>query len=165
MKRLFRAIFPIVSILFYVNGFAQLKNASVSQLGFMTGIWVQKTVSGEIEEFWGKPIGDNMVSSFRYVKNGKVAFYEFVVIEQTDTVPVMRIRHYNRGSIGWEDKNDPLNMPLASLTDNEAEFISLNGAVHLIYKRVDGENLQAILNEKGKDGVWNKEVFSYKLTQ
>ncbi|MHA4812545.1 DUF6265 family protein [Flavitalea flava] len=64
-----------------------------------------------MEEFWGPPIGNNMICSYRCVKDGKVVFYEFVVIEQKDTlsesVPVMILRHFKPGSISWEDKDKP----------------------------------------------------------
>lgn len=61
-----------------------------------------------MEEFWGEPMGDSMISSFRVVKEGKAAFYEFVVIEEQNQVPVFKMRHFNRGSIGWEEKDRPL---------------------------------------------------------
>jgi len=155
----------VLSLLYSTESFAQSIKANINQLNFLTGTWVQKTKLGEMEEIWGKPIGDNMASTFRYVKDGKVKFYEFVVIEQTDSVPVMKIRHFNRGSIGWEDKENPLLMPLTKLTNNEVEFISLSGIVRLTYKRVDPNNMQVILNEKDKQGMWNKETFNYVLSQ
>jgi hypothetical protein len=60
----------------------------------------------------GTTNGRYMVSTFRCVKDGKVVFYEFMAIEQSDSIPVMKLRHFNKGSIGWEDKDKPYLMPV-----------------------------------------------------
>ena len=154
----------LMAFLFYsASTFAQLKSASINDLAFMTGTWFNKNGSVGMEEFWGKPMGDNMASTFRYIKKGKATFYEFVVIEQTDSVPVMKIRHFNRGSIGWEDKDKPFLMPLVKLTQDQADFQSVDKSVYLIYRRLSPMRMDAILEEKNKEGLMHKEVFSFTL--
>jgi hypothetical protein len=142
---------------------AQLKKASVNDLAFMAGTWTLKHEWGDMEEFWAPPMGDNMVSTFRCVKDGKVVFYEFMVIEQTDSIPVLKLRHFNKGSIGWEDKDKPYLMPVIKLSTNEVVFESLDKAVLITYKRIGPLKMDCILDEKGKDGKWKKDVFNYTL--
>jgi len=153
----------ILLLLSSLNTHAQLKTASVKELSFMAGTWAQKNKWGDLEEFWGLPMGDNMVSSFRCVKDGTVTFYEFVVIEQEGAIPVMKIRHFNRGSIAWEEKDKPYLLPLTGLADKEATFEALDKSVRLTYKRVATDKLDVILNEKDKNGAWKKDVFNYLL--
>ncbi|MFA6085291.1 DUF6265 family protein [Mucilaginibacter sp.] len=144
---------------------AQLKKAYVKDLAFMTGTWTLKHEWGDMEEFWGQPMGDNMVSTFRCVKNGKVVFYEFMAIEQSDSIPVMKLRHFNKGSIGWEDKDKPYLMPAVKIAANEVVFESLDKAVRITYKRINPLKMDCILDEKDKDGKWKKDVFNYALVK
>jgi hypothetical protein len=158
-----RSILPaIISvILISGNSFAQATKASVSQLAFMAGTWTQKSTWGDMEEFWGEPMGDSMVSSFRVVKDGKAAFYEFVVIEEQNQVPVFKMRHFNRGSIGWEDKDKPLLFYLVDIQKNKADFELKDKSVHLTYQLVSPDKLDVILFEKDKKGKLQKDVFNY----
>ena len=129
----------------------------------MAGTWTLKHKWGDMEEFWGPPMGNNMVSSYRCVKDGKVVFYEFVVIEQTNGLPIMKMRHFNPGNIGWEEKDKPLSYKLISLTKNKAVFESPEKTLKLIYERLNHVKMNVILDEKDKNGIWQKEVFAYTL--
>lgn len=142
---------------------AQSKTKSVKDLAFMTGTWTLKHQWGDMEEIWGVPMGDNLVSTFRCVKDGKVVFYEFMTVEQTDSIPIMQLRHFNKGSIGWEDKDKPYLMPAISLTKNAVVFESTDKTVRITYRRISPLKLDCILDEKDKTGTWKKDVFSYTL--
>lgn len=142
---------------------AQLKNANVSQLGFMAGSWTLKHKWGDMEEIWAPPMGDNLVSTFRCVKDGKVVFYEFMVVEQSSTGPVLKLRHFNRGSIGWEEKDKPYLMPAIKLIGKEVTFESTDKSVRITYGRISPTRLDCILDEKDKKGIWTKESFNYTL--
>jgi len=148
-------------LLFCFSGAAQVKKATVKDLAFMTGTWVQKTDWGNLEEFWSAPEGESMMSSFRCVKDGKALFYEFVVIEQDGHLPVMKMRHFNRGSIGWEDKEKPLLFPLAELKGTYAVFESENRTIRLSYQLIGKNKLSVILEEKDKSGKQKKDIFSF----
>jgi hypothetical protein len=152
-----------LSLLLITGSYAQSIKANVKDLSFMAGTWVLKHKWGNMEEFWGPPIGDNMVSSYRCVKDGKVVFYEFVVIEQTNGTPVMKMRHFNPGSIGWEEKDKPLSYNLIALTKNKAIFESVDNQVKLTYQRLNLQRMDVLLNEKDKKGIWQTDVFKYML--
>jgi len=153
----------LLLLLLVVSGFSygQGSKASVRDLAFMSGTWVVKHEWGDMEEFWGPPMGNCMISSYRCVKDGKVVFYEFVVIEQSGNVPVMKLRHFNPGSIGWEEKNTPLDYPLISLEKNKAVFGPGDQSLKLSYALVSGK-LEVVLEEKNKKGEWEKTVFLYE---
>ncbi|WDF54741.1 DUF6265 family protein [Mucilaginibacter sp. KACC 22063] len=143
-------------------GYAQ-KKASINDLGFMSGTWTQKHEWGDMEEFWGPPMGNNMICSFRCVKDDKAIFYEFIVIEDTDGVPVMKLRHFKPGNIASEDKGSPLSFPLMSLDTNMAVFESPDHLTQLIYHRTGTRTMDALLKTKGKQGEWKTETFNYSL--
>ncbi|TWR31325.1 hypothetical protein FPZ43_02285 [Mucilaginibacter pallidiroseus] len=140
---------------------AQNKQKSVTSLAFMAGDWRLKHKWGDMQELWSAPYGDNVMGTFRCVKDGKVVFYEFMVVEQGPDVPVLKLRHFNKGSIGWEEKTKPLSMPAIDVSNNQAVFLSIDKKVKITYERIGANNMDCILDEKGKDGKWTKEVFSY----
>ena len=146
-----------------LSAFAQVKNVTVKDLAFMAGTWTQQHKWGDMEEFWGPPMGDNLVCSFRCVKDGKVVFYEFITIEQGNTGPVMLIRHFNKGSIAWEEKDKPYTLPLIRFEKDEAEFEALDKQVRIVYKRLSPDKMDSYLYEKDKAGQWQKDAFNYTL--
>ncbi|MBE9463339.1 DUF6265 family protein [Dyadobacter subterraneus] len=151
----------LLFLLLSAASYGQEFKASISDLAFMSGTWTMKHEWGDMEEFWGPPMGNSLISSYRCVKDGKVVFYEFVVIEQGENVPVMKLRHFNPGSIGWEDKNSPLEYPLSSLSKNKAVFEAKDKSLRLIYQLVN-ENLEVVLEEKNKNNEMEKMVFAYR---
>ncbi|MFD0793771.1 DUF6265 family protein [Mucilaginibacter litoreus] len=161
MKKL--SLIVIILINTAISAFAQKGKASISDLNFMTGTWTLKHKWGDMEEIWSKPMGDNLMSTFRCVKDGKVVFYEFMVVEQAASGPVLILRHFNKGSIGWEDKDKPYLMPAVAVTKNQVAYLSKDKKVLITYKRLSTQRLDCILDEEGKDGKWTQEVFSYTL--
>ncbi len=101
-----------------------------------------------------------MLSSYRCVKDGKIVFYEFVVIEQKGQVPVMYLRHFNPGSVGWEEKDAPNPYPLISLKKNHAVFKGADGT-ELSYTLKAPDKLMVTLKEKNKEGKEEITMFPY----
>src|SRR5512134_3551134 len=98
------------------------KVSSLADLAFITGHWSGELDGGTTDEHWSAPSGDNMMGVFRYVKNGKAVFYEMLLVEMTATGPVLRLKHFNPGLIGWEEKDQAYSYPLVELEKNKAVF-------------------------------------------
>ena len=133
----------------FTTAFSQAarQKIKIADLQFMAGQWKTSSDWGEMDEFWSSPNGNCMMCTFRCVKEGKVVFYEFIVIEQneTDEVPVMKLRHFNPGSIGWEDKENPYLYPLISLQGRKAVFERPDKKTSLSYERVSENTLKSVL--------------------
>jgi hypothetical protein len=155
--------FVFVFLLILGSAFGQIRT-KLHELNFISGKWVGQMTWGDLEEYWSEAMGDNMVCAFRCVKNGKVVFYEFIVIEQTEGgVPVMKLRHFNRGNIAWEEKDKPFEYPLVKLVKSKAVFEAPDKRTRLTYERVDTHQLRAVL-EREKDGQWEVDEFLYRLS-
>ena len=98
-------------------------------------------------------------------KNGKVIFYEFSVIEQMDSGPVMKLRHFSPGNIGWEDKDKPYEYPLMFLEPDKARFERPDKKTALTFHRIGPDTMQVILERQDQDGRWVEDVFDYKLSK
>lgn len=136
---------------------------TLNDLSFMSGQWVTEGPWGIMEEFWSEPMGNSMMCAYRCVKEGKVVFYEFIVIEQTEEGLAMKLRHFSPGNLAWEEKNAPYTYPLMFLDTNKARFERPDKKTALTFERVDERNLKVIL-EREKEGAWVEDVFNYKLT-
>jgi len=125
----------------------------IADLEFMAGQWKTTSDWGEMDEHWSKPLGNCMMCTYRCVKDGKVIFYEFIVVEQneTDSAPVMKLRHFNPGSIGREDKESPYLYPLVSLEGQKAIFEARDKETIISYERISKNTLKSVLIQE-KDG-------------
>lgn len=155
MKKIFIVLFTLLSSV----SVAQV-TANMSQLSFFAGEWRGKMEWGDIEEYWSEPLGDNMMCTFRCMKNGKALFYEFVLIESKAGVPTMKLRHFNPGSIGWEDKDNPYEYVLIELTPTKCVFEATDKKTRLGYERVSTDQLLAVL-EQEKNGKLDRTEFLY----
>ena len=154
--------------LFFVNIVAYAQDVPVrdiKDLAFMAGKWTTKGEWGDMEENWSAPFGNSMMCSYRCVKNGKVVFYEFIVIEQQPSGPVMKLRHFNPGLIAWEDKDKPYDYPLMFLDENVARFERPDKKTALTFQRIGDDQLKVILERQDKDGKWVQDEFNYKAAK
>lgn len=157
-----------VFILALQTGFAQEPRKDIKDikdLAFMAGKWITHSAWGDMEEYWSEPMGNCMVCAYRCVKDGKVVFYEFIVIEQMDSGPVMKLRHFSPGNIGWEDKDKPYEYPLMFLEPDKARFERHDKKTALTFHRTGPRAMQVILERQDEDGRWVEDVFDYKLAQ
>lgn len=142
---------------------SQLPPKEIKSLAFMAGKWKTHSAWGDMEENWSEPMGNSMMCAYRCVKDGKVVFYEFIVIEQTDTGPVMKLRHFSPGNIGWEDKDKPYEYPLTFLETDKARFERPDKKTALTFYRTGPEKMQVILERQDDEGRWVEDVFDYTL--
>lgn len=136
---------------------------SLSDLAWIAGHWRGELGGGVIEEFWSEPEGDSIMGVFRYVKDGKTTFYEMLTIEQEPEGPVLKLKHFNRGLIGWEEKGEVIDFHLVKLGEREAIFSRKDEPIptRLVFRRTSETGLTVVL-EKAKDGKPSATEFTYR---
>ena len=135
-------------LLISVTTFSQVNQKfKIGDLAVMTGNWKTTSDWGDMDEVWSSPRGNCMMCTFRCVKDGKIVFYEFIVIEQNanDSVPVLKLRHFNPGSIGREEKDNPYLYPLAFLNGQKAIFERPDKKTIITYERLSKDKLTSVL--------------------
>ncbi len=137
------------------------KNASLSSFNFFGGKWIGELDGGFTEETWSDPLGDNLIGTFRFVKETKALFYEFMTIEQTASGPILSIKHFGTGLIGWEEKDKAIRFALTDLGSKMAVFSALEEDSKLIFRLNDPDSLTITL-EKTKDGKVQSQPFEFK---
>jgi hypothetical protein len=160
-----RALTIFLFIGIFRSLFAQAPVKDVKDLAFMSGKWITHGAWGDMEENCSEPMGGCMMCAYRCVKEGKVIFYEFIVIEQTDSGPVMKLRHFSPGSIGWEEKDKPYEYPLMFLETDRARFERPDKKTALTFYRPSKDKLTVILEREDKDKKWVQDEFNYTLSK
>ena len=155
----------ITFLLFVISQtvWSQAPVRNIADLSFMSGKWVTKGEWGDMEENWSEPKGNSMMCSYRCVKDGKIVFYEFIVIEQQATGPVMKLRHFSPGNIAWEEKDKPYDYPLFYLDENVARYERPDKKTSLTFERTAIDKLKVTLERQDKDGKWVQDEFNYSL--
>ncbi len=131
-------------------------------VAFLAGTWRGEKDGGSIEEVWRPADGDNMIGMFRLVAGGSAVFYEFMSIEAEESGPVLRIKHFNPGLVGWEEKEESVVCDLVRAGDGLAVFEERppGGPARLIYA-LEGPDELVVALEKEKEGETSRSEFRY----
>ena len=103
-----------------------------------------------------------MLGTFRVVQSGKPVFYEFWVVEIDNDRAVLKLKHFNAGLAGWEDKDSSTKMPVVSSSKDDLVFAEPDGSVSLHYHRA-GATLTCIVHHV-KNGKADDETFTLVRT-
>lgn len=137
--------------------------ATMADVAFIAGHWKGEAGGSLSEEIWAAPAGDNMVGMWRLVGGGQVKLFEFLNIVQEKDGPVFRLRHFDRHGVGWEEKDKPLVLKLASWKAREATFEGRDsggtGTLRLVYRRTS-DDAMAVTLEKANQAP---QVFTFRL--
>ena len=142
----------------------RVTGVTLADLSFITGLWRADWNGGEGEEHWSAASGDSMIGTFRFVKDGKGRFYELMLIEQMPDGPVLSLKHFNAGLIGWEDKAQVYSFHLVDFGKNVAVFALENKSARLTYRAYPTGELSVLL-EHPNDVQQKPEEFKFKRVQ
>ena len=111
---------------------------TLADLAWLAGSWSGSDSDMVSQEVWMPPAGDSMVGMWRLVLEGKLKLSEHMQIVEEATGPVLYLRHFERAGIGWEERMQPLVVPLVKVGNGEAVFdapATARGPLHLAYRR------------------------------
>ena len=98
---------------------------SMEDFRWISGHWTGEALGGKFEETWSPPLGGEMMGMFKLVKDGKVAFYELLTIVPENESYVLRLKHFNQGLVGWEEKDKSVEFPFVSASPTKVVFKGL----------------------------------------
>jgi hypothetical protein len=130
--------------------------APLDDLAWMAGTWRGGGDGQHMEEHWSEPAGASMVGSFHLVVDGQPVFYELMVIEIEGDTPVMRLKHFDPGLVGWEKRKQCLSFTLTEQqVGSWARFEEAATGKQLVYTR-RGDSLTIELSHE--DGLERFEL-------
>jgi len=136
--------------------------ATVDDLSWLTGSWYAEKDGGRVEEQWATPAGNAMMGMFRWLQDDQIRFYEFMTIEQDEKGIVLRIKHFNPGLIGWEEKEVSVAFTLVRLDAGEAIFVKQDAPdpLWMVYRRID-ENTMTVYFESEDEPPKPEDEFHF----
>jgi hypothetical protein len=140
-------------------------SATIDSLAWMAGSWYGTVNDDPVDEHWSTPAGGVMMGMFRWLKNGRIYLYELLAIEPDAQGLVLRLKHFDRGLNGWEEKGMAVAYPLVNVGDQEAAF-EKGGAyrsTRFVYKRLSARELLVITEDrKGSDVARNEYRYTLR---
>lgn len=135
--------------------------ASLRDVAFVAGHWVDGTDTDRSEEVWTEPAGDSMQGMWRLVAGGRVRVMELLVFKEESGSVMLRFRHFDPLLVAREETMSPLVLRLARLAPGDARFegptADGSGAMALTYRRPAPDALEVTLERGGKT-----ERFSFR---
>jgi hypothetical protein len=101
------------------------RTVTIQDAAWLAGRWVGTGLGGTLEEVWSPPAGGQMVGHFRLLRDGRPAFYEFILIDVADGGLRMRLKHFNPDHTAWEDKDGWATFNPVSAGTDELAFTGL----------------------------------------
>jgi hypothetical protein len=157
MRRLFFLALVLVLHMIPLLAFSQNTDPALQPLAFLSGRWTNDSAEGQEEEYWSQATGRSMIGTFRVLKDGDAVFYEFWVIEVEDGRAIFKMKHFDHGLLGWEEKADMVRLTLSVRDAEDVLFSKSDGSLSLRYQR-NGDELASTLR-RVKDGKTKEDVF------
>jgi len=129
-----------------------LTGISPADLSWLTGSWYADVDGGFVEEHWSPCAGNMLMAMFRWIRDGAVRFYEIEALEAAGEHVYLRIRHFDPGLIGWEERLCPHEFVLVEHTAERLVFYELDkpDPRWAVYERRSADELVAYFT-RGSD--------------
>ena len=135
--------------------------ADVRDLAFLTGHWGGMVQGFQADEIWSPAANGSLMGVYREMKDGKTTFFEFLTIEQEESGPVLRLRHFKPGMKALDA--DASVFPLTKFSRGKAVFEGGGKlAVRMTFEEKGRDALDILLEHQRENGEWTHELFAYK---
>jgi hypothetical protein len=129
--------------------------ATLHDVQWLAGHWRGPSLGGTSEEIWAAPFGGSMLGSYKLVRGDSVVFYEILSLVEEDASLVLRLKHFDAGLAGWEEKGEVVRFPLVRITPDAAYFEGMT------MRRLGPDRLQVFVAFRTDDGRMREEEFPY----
>ena len=128
--------------------------ATIGDMAWFAGKWTGTGLGGATEETWSAPAAGAMMGMFRFLKDGKIVFYEFLTLVEHEGSLLLKLKHFNPDLAGWEEKNDFISFRLLKLAPDTLHFAGIT------FKRLGPDRLDVYLAIRNRsDGSVREETF------
>lgn len=137
------------------QGLATIKDEQIkhefdpNDYSWLVGSWKGDGFGGTSEEIWSKPENGVMMGMYRHLKDDKLVFYEFLILDKTG----LRLKHFHPDLKGWEEKDETTFFEMIDYSPTKIEMKGL-----IFEKKTD--NLMEIRLKLNRNGKVETEIFT-----
>ena len=128
----------------------------LENLTWISGNWKGEAFGGVTEENWSLPSGGSMMATYKLINDGKVSFYEILIIREIENTLILQLKHFNNDLMGWETKDETIDFPLKEITASKVVFEGMS------FEKVSDKEMNVYLDMHQKDGTIEVMKFNYK---
>ena len=100
--------------------------ATLEDVSWLVGSWKGDAFGSTFEEVWNPSSAGSMVGMWKLMKEGKVVFYELMLIVEEEGSLSLKVKHFTEEFIAWEDKEDFVRFRLVAFDENAVHFSGLS---------------------------------------
>ena len=138
------------------DGSAVRPKATLADLAMLVGHWRGGFLGSTAEEVWLPAAGGAMLGTARLFKEEAVVFYELMIAVEEEGSVSLKLKHFDPGLKGWEEKDATVTFRLVKADRNTLWFEGLT------LRRLDDGTLQGFIAIEYKDGSVKEERFTYQ---
>ena len=138
-----------------------LKGATPDDLHWLSGRWMGRHGEDIVEEYWSPLGAGTLMAMLRWQKNNRVFFYELMAIERDAEHLALRIKHFDSGLLGWEERQQAMECRLVRLQDREAVFLETNEPHRWVIYRLEADDRLVSYFETDDRPVDPEDLFVY----
>ena len=97
----------------------------LTDLAWLTGCWEGSAFGQAASECWMPAPSGRLTGMFQLLSGADQQFSEIFVIDRFDDGPALRLKHFDRDLIGWEEKDGFVRFPLLETGPDFARFDGL----------------------------------------
>lgn len=130
--------------------------AKISDVAWLAGSWTGTAFGDRFEEVWNPPSAGSMVGMFKLLDGDSVAFYEILLIVEEEGSLSLRVKHFDKSFVAWEDKEEFISFPLVRLEEGAVHFSGLS-----FYRQTEDE-IHGYLSMRYDDGVREEKMVYHR---
>ena len=130
--------------------------AELAEFSWLQGQWSGEGLGAKCDETWSSPAGGCMVGTFRMVQDEELVFSEFFMLIREEGKVLLRLKHFGKDFVGWEEKDKSVDFPLIKVDGKTAWFGGLT------YQLQEDGSLKAFVAMKKKDGSMSEGAFHFQ---
>ncbi|MEQ8578494.1 MAG: DUF6265 family protein [Balneola sp.] len=126
----------------------------INDYSWLVGSWKGDGFGGVSEEIWSKPENGVMMGMYRHIKDDKLVFYEFLILDKTG----LRLKHFHPDLKGWEEKDETT---FFEMIDYSPTKIEMKG---LIFEKKSNDLMEIRLRLKRDDKIETEVFTMHRIT-
>ena len=113
--------------------------AGLEDVAWLVGSWSGEAFGNTFEEVWNPPSAGTMVGMFKLLDEGRVVFYELMLLVEEEGSLSLKVKHFNDDFTAWEDKEDYVRFRLVKFDENTVHFTGLS------FHRINKDEIHAFI--------------------